>query len=47
MPSKLTSSIKKALDKKHKQNNKKSVGAFEIEKEIAGLNAQKVSLRLQ
>ena len=32
---------KKVLDEKQKQKSKKSIGAFEIENEIAGLNAQK------
>ena len=32
---------KKALDEKQKQKNNKSVGAVEIEKEIAALNAGK------
>ena len=37
---------KKALDEKQKQKNKKSVGAIEIEKEIAALNAQKSLLEI-
>ena len=37
---------KNALDEKQKQNNKKSVAAIEIEKEIAGLNARKSHLEI-
>ena len=37
---------KKVLDEKQKQKSKKSIGAFEIEKEIAGLNAQKSQLEI-
>ena len=38
--------FKKVLDEKQKQKNKESVGAIKIEKEIAGLNAQKSQLEL-
>ena len=46
MPSKLISGIKKALDEKQKQKNKKSGGAIKIEKEIAALNAQKSQVEI-
>ena len=36
---------KKALDEKQNQNNK-SVGAIQLEKEIAGLNARKSQLEI-
>ena len=37
---------KKALDEKQKQNNKKSVAAIELGKEIAALNARKSQLEI-
>ena len=38
--------MKKALNEKQKQKNKKSVGAIEKEKEIDGLNARKSQLEI-